>query len=53
MELLFSHHLSGGCSQWREEAGGALAEARPPCAVLARALRDNAAHPVASSHGRC
>jgi hypothetical protein len=49
MEVLFSHHLSGGCSQWRAGSGGAVAEARPQCAVLARALRNRPAESALKS----
>lgn len=40
MELLFSHHHAGGCLQSRSQGAAMARQARPPCAVLAQALRD-------------
>jgi len=40
MELLFSHHHASGCAQAGVQPGAVALQARPPCAVLAQALRD-------------
>jgi len=40
MELLFSQHHASGCSQAGVRPGAVALQVRPPCAVLAQALRD-------------
>jgi hypothetical protein len=40
MEARISHHDAGGCLQSHSQLGALAWQARPPCAVLAQALRD-------------
>lgn len=44
MEMLFSHHHAGGCLQAGPQPGAMALQARPQCAVLAQALRNQGDH---------
>ena len=40
MKARFGHHQASGCLQSQVQPGALAWQARPPCAVLAQALRD-------------